>query len=214
MSPWSSTGASREIVSGRKIGTGGFTLIEVMIALVILSLVMVATLSALRTFGNTQTSLDRMVDRVDEMRTVSGFLRDALESAPPGGETGGGLGFGGARDRQQGYFRGRSNELVWKAPVMFGTSYGGTMLLRLVQDQDRLLLQWQRPPASIAAATWDDSPSRVLVEDLQEFEVSYRPRYDAQTRSNWKGPDAPAQISLVIRASERYWPELIVQVQP
>jgi general secretion pathway protein J len=183
----SSSCASREIDPVRHNRSRGFTLIEVMIALVILSLIMVATLSALRTFGNTQTSLDRMVARVDEIRTVSAFL---------------------------GYFRGNSGELVWKAPVIFGTSYGGTMLLRLVQDQDSLVLQWQKPPAPISAARWDDSPSRVLVEDLQEFQVSYRPRYDAETRSKWKGPDAPAQVSLVIKASERYWPELIVQVQP
>jgi general secretion pathway protein J len=210
----SSSCASREIDPVRHNRSRGFTLIEVMIALVILSLIMVATLSALRTFGNTQTSLDRMVARVDEIRTVSAFLRDTLAAAPRGGETGGGLGFGGTSNRQPGYFRGNSGELVWKAPVIFGTSYGGTMLLRLVQDQDSLVLQWQKPPAPISAARWDDSPSRVLVEDLQEFQVSYRPRYDAETRSKWKGPDAPAQVSLVIKASERYWPELIVQVQP
>lgn len=62
----------------------GFTLVEVMVALSILSLLLLATISALRTFGNTQVSVEKLTNRVDEVRTVSGFLRDTLQSAVVG----------------------------------------------------------------------------------------------------------------------------------
>ena len=42
----------------------GFTLVEVMIALVIFSMIMVATISALRAFGNTRLTVERLTGRV------------------------------------------------------------------------------------------------------------------------------------------------------
>ena len=80
---------------GRVRGSAGFTLVEVVVALAILSLVMLATITGLRTLANTQVSLVRMTERVDGMRAVSSFLRDTLESAAVGSSSGGGLAMGG-----------------------------------------------------------------------------------------------------------------------
>ena len=62
----------------------GFTLVEVIVALAILSLVMLATVSGFRTLGNTATTISRMTDRSDELRSVSSFLRDAFENSVTG----------------------------------------------------------------------------------------------------------------------------------
>ena len=56
----------------------GFTLVEVMVSLAILSLVMLVTVSGFRTLGNTATSISAMTGRTDELRSVSMFLRDAF----------------------------------------------------------------------------------------------------------------------------------------
>ena len=63
------------------IGGRGFTLVEVMVALTILSLVMMATVTGLRTLANTQTAIERATHRVDEIRRwqerpASGVLED------------------------------------------------------------------------------------------------------------------------------------------
>ena len=58
----------------------GFTLVEVVVALTILSLIMLATVTGLRTLANTQGTLERVTARIDEVRTVSGFLRDLMEA--------------------------------------------------------------------------------------------------------------------------------------
>ena len=81
-------------VCDQAIGSRGFTLVEVMVALTILSLVMMATVTGLRTLANTQGAIERTTNRVDEIRSVSSFLRDLLESAVVG-EDMGGLSLGG-----------------------------------------------------------------------------------------------------------------------
>ena len=64
----------------------------------IFSLIMLATVSGYRTLGNTASTITRMTDRTDELRSVSAFLREALENSVVGAESGGGdeLTFGGS----------------------------------------------------------------------------------------------------------------------
>ena len=78
--------------------SAGFTLVEVIVALGIFSLIMLATVSGYRTLGNTASTITRMTDRTDELRSVSAFLRDALENSVVGTESGGGdeMTFGGS----------------------------------------------------------------------------------------------------------------------
>jgi general secretion pathway protein J len=173
---------------------------------------MLATVSALRTFGNTQVSLDKMIGRVDEIRSVSSFLRDGLESTVVGSGSGSGLGFGGKK-AVLAYFKGGAREFQWKASMLFGESYGGTFLVRVAQEGGKLVLQWQRPPMPIESATWKGELSRVLVERLQELQISYRGEDDRAWLAVWEGAGSPENIRLNIKADDRYWPELIMTVQ-
>ena len=189
----------------------GFTLIEVMVALSILSLVMLATVTALRTLGNTQGAIERMTDRVDEVRTVSGFLRDILESAVVGSDSGGlTLGGGG---REATYFNYGDDFLEVKSTILFGESYGGTYLVLVAKEGTKLVLRWQQPPASGAPSDWIEAPSRVMVEDLEEFAVAARQEFsEAWSDSNPDG-DPPALLRIQVRSAGRDWPVLILRVQ-
>ena len=191
----------------------GFTLVEVVVALGVLSLILLATVSALRTFANTQVSLDRMIDRVDEVRTVSSFLRDMLDGAVTGENQGGGLTLGGGSS-ELAYFEGDARSLEWKAPALFGELYGGTLLMRLIKDESELKLFWQEPPVNRAKVSWDNKDSRVLLSEVEEFAVEYKPEFDLQWQGGeWDSPGAPALVRLRIKAGGRYWPDLILRVQ-
>jgi len=191
----------------------GFTLVEVVVSLGVLSLILLATVSALRTFANTQVSLDRMMARVDEVRTVSGFLRDLFEGAVPGEKRGGGLSLGGGSS-ELAYFEGTATSVEWKAPVLFGEAYGGTMLLRLAAEGGVLKLYWQAPPPRNMRVNWNDRSSRVLIDKVEQFQVSYRSEFNrAWEDSDWTGEGAPALLRLSIKANGRYWPDLIMGVQ-
>lgn len=193
---------------------GGFTLIEVVVSLAVLSLILLATVSALRTFANTQISLDRMMGRVDEVRTVSGFLRDMFEGSVAGKQKGGGLGLGGSGGSELAYFEGAPQWVEWKAPVLFGEIYGGTQLLRLIKEDGALKLYWQDPPAIRERVDWGGKSSRVLVGAVEEFQLSFKPEFNADwQKDEWRGKGAPALVRLSIKAAGRYWPDLIIQVQ-
>jgi general secretion pathway protein J len=201
----------KESVAKPPAGNRGFTLVEVVVALSILSLLMLAVISALRTFGNTQASLEKLTDRVDQMRTVSGFLRDTLQSAVVGTRASS-LSLGGIPPESS-YFNGDSSSLEWKAPILFGEGYGGTFLVRVGREQDRLVLRWQEPTRDDEDIEWDDTPSRDLLQGVEEFSVSYRAEFGEPWQKQWHEQNSPALVRMGIKAAGRYWPDLILQVQ-
>lgn len=191
----------------------GFTLVEVMVALTILSLVMLATITALRTLANTQTALERLTQRVDEVRTVSSFLRDTLESAVASSGSGsGGLTLGGS-DPGSTFFRVYPQAVEWRSIVLFGESFGGTYLLRVAREADQLVLRWLEPDTISRTPDWAGAPSRVLVDELDELQVSYRRELAGDWQSEWDWEGTPSLLRLQIKASGRYWPELIMGLQ-
>ena len=56
----------------------GFTLVELLVVMTLLSLVMLAMGSALRTTAQTEERIDQRLQRADEMRVANGFLREIL----------------------------------------------------------------------------------------------------------------------------------------
>ena len=194
--------------------TVGFTLIEVVVSLAVLSLILLATVSALRTFANTQVSLDKMMGRVDEVRTVSGFRRDLFEGSVAGKQKGGGLSIGGSGGSELAYFEATPQWVEWQAPVLFGEVYGGAQLLKLIKEEGALKLYWQDPPAQRHKVDWAGKSSRVLVEAVEEFQLSFKPEFNADWHNGeWDSQGAPALVRLSIKAAGRHWPDLILQVQ-
>ena len=180
-------------------------------ALSILSLVLLATVTGLRTLANTQVSLERMTERVDEVRTVSSFLRDTIESAAIGSGGAGGLSLG-TTSRESAYFELTSDALVWKSTILIGESFGGSYLLRLAREDDLLVLRWQEPGVSGQPDDWREAQVRTLADELQEFDISWRKDYRDDWRREWRRGDVAGWVRLQIRAAGRYWPELIMQV--
>lgn len=194
----------------------GFTLVEAVVALALLSLLMTTVLAALRAFGNTQESLEIVAGRTDEVRAVSNFLRESLEATVAGSDGGGALSFGGGAEdgaRELSYFVGAETGFEWKARMVFGETYGGTFLVRVAREEDRLVLLWQRPPKSELLPNWEEAMSRLLVDDLQEFEVAYRGSLASDWQGQWLEEESPELVRVSIRANDRYWPELVMVVQ-
>ncbi len=195
----------------------GFTFVEVMVALAIFSLVMLATVTGFRTLGNTAATIDRMTDRIDEVRSVSAFLRDALENSVVGAISGGGdaLGFGGnsANAAPSAFFRVAEDSLEWRAKILFGEAYGGSHFLRLARRGENLVLQWQDPRGSNQPENWQDAAYREVLDDLEVFEVWTRLDRNAPWLRENTDRELPSHVKLVIKAGGRYWPDLIMPVQ-
>ncbi|MEM1113670.1 MAG: prepilin-type N-terminal cleavage/methylation domain-containing protein [Pseudomonadota bacterium] len=194
----------------------GFTLVEVMVSITVLSMILLATVSALRTFGNTQTSLQSMTHRVDEVRSVSGFLRGAIESTVvPQARTGGlSLGGSGGRGVQRGGLLGNGESLQWKSILMFGESYGGSFLLRVAREDNLLMLRWlDARTLDGPEPDWGGAQGWPLVEGLQEFSVAYRGEPGGGWVDYWAEDDGAVRwVRMSIKSKNRFWPELIMQV--
>ena len=196
--------------AGARCSQIGFTLVEVMVALTILSLVMLVTVTGFRTLGNTQGAITRLTDRVDEIRSVSSFLRDAFEATVVGDDNEGLTLGGGGGGNSSGFFRLQEHAIEWRSALLFGESYGGTLFLRLAPVGNQLVLQWQEPRGRVPG-NWDDSPSRVVIDHLEEFSVAYLRGDEKTWQQDWDGRIAtPAMVRLTMKSAGRYWPDLIM----
>ena len=217
MNPVSLAGPGFRVTSGGGHGSRGFTLVESVVALAVLSLLMTTVLAALRAFGDTQESLERVARRADELRAVSSFLRESLEATVVGSNGGGGgLSFGGGPEgdaRELPYFKGDETGFEWKARLVFGENFGGTFLVRVAREDGGLVLRWLRPPGSAGSVDWENQPARVLVPGLQELQVAYRGPADNEWRPAWEENGSPGLVRLIVKADDRYWPELVMAVQ-
>lgn len=188
----------------------GFTLIEVIVSLAILSLVMLATVTGLRTLAATEGSVDLLVQRNDALRSVSSFIRDAMESAVVGASSSR-LSFGGLPSDKT-VFEVRDGALVWKTVILLGESYGGSYIVRLGQEQGSLVLRWTRDDALRRDFDWNSAPSRTLAKDLQSFAIAYRRVPKEEWREEWDGRGSPRWVRLRIESRQRFWPDIIAEV--
>jgi len=198
-------------MNATSVRSRGFTLVEVMVALTILSLILLATVTALRTLANTQVAVERVTARVDEVRTVSSFLRDSFDSIVIGTDTGG-LTLGGT-DRGTTIFQASPDAVEWQSIVLFGESYGGSYLMRLDKEDDALVLRWLDLPRNRQRLDWASAPSRQVVTGLEELEISYQREVGGPWKKTWDSEGVPSLLSLQLKASGRYWPQLVFRLK-
>lgn len=189
----------------------GFTLVEAVVALSILSLVMLTTVTALRTLANTQIALEGRTQKIDEIRSVSSFLRDLFESAVVGRPSGG-LGLGGGT-RGTTYFRATDTTVELKSTVLFGEGFGGSYFVRVAAEGEALVLRWQEVTPAGAPRNWRAASSRVLTTGLEEFSVAVQEQFGGEWAARVDSDAAPALVRLQVKSQGRYWPDLVMKVQ-
>ncbi len=185
----------------------GFTLVEVIVALTILSLVVLATLTAVHTLGNTQARLKATIDRLDEMRLVSQFLRNSLRQAVP------------ITSPLTGtpYFHGTAGTVHWAAPLQGVEGVAGLQYMRLYRTGDTLNIQFAPYQPDLDEPDWNASRGYPLLDGVEDFELSYRAGQAEGWQSGWGAASGgeesltlPQAITIRVRTRGRYWPDLVV----
>jgi len=183
---------------------GGMTLIEVTVATVIFSMVMLATVTAFRTFAGTYSRLEQETSRTTQMRETERFLRATLKSAL----------------NSPAPFEGKPRMVRWVAPLDRVGGVVGLQQLRLAQRDEQLLL-------SFAPLTESDRPiqwSKVvlpfpLINDLEKIRFFYQlsaggdwsEQSSLSRDASGAGEGLPRAIAIEIVAGGRSWPPVIVQ---
>ena len=85
--------------------------------------------------------------------------------------------------------------------------------MRVAQEGDALVLRWREAFGSHDQLLWGDTESKILVENLEQFEVSYRREFGANWQTEWIAKAVPGTVRMQLKSRGRYWPELILRVQ-
>ena len=186
----------------------GMTLVEVTVASVIFSMIMLAVVTAMRTFGQSYERLQQETSQTAQKREVDRFLRQALRDALP----------------KAGYFDGNARELEWVTPIDRVGSAGGLQHLKLSADGESLMLQFapfDRFGDPQIEPDWGALVESVaLVEDLSQLRVAYRVSPEAEwTNTPETKTDGvpegslPWAVQLQIEVAEEAWPPIIVSFE-
>lgn len=190
----------------------GFTLVELLIVLVLLSLITLALASAMRTAAQTEERVDARLERIDDLRIASDFLRAVLGRVSAQ-KRAGVLEAGSS----QHYFMGGASEVRWVGvmPARFGA--GGRYHFRLhLQENQTLALQYLPWLDSPAQPNWAIAPNVFLATGVSELSLQYEDASDEpiQWGAPWSIVDRiPARIAINVQTERGVWPVLVVPLR-
>jgi len=186
--------------------SAGFTIVEVVIALTILSMIMLALITAMRTLADTQERVQEVTDRTAEMRMVSRFLRSNIGQAVAVSRM-------QKRSLESSYFKGLDKELVWAVPLSAGPTIGGLNIARLSILKGQLVIQFQPFKSPSDEPDWTEIESHVLVSDLKSITLAYRADIDQEWEEGWEWRvNNPGSVRVSIETERKFWPELVISL--
>lgn len=201
------------MTSCARFSTGrGFTLVELLIVLVLMSLITLALASAMRTAAQTEERIDARLERIDDLRIASDFLRAVLGRVSAQKRVGV-LEAGSS----QHYFMGAASEVRWVGvmPARYGA--GGRYHFRLhLQENQTLALQYLPWFDSPAQPDWTLATYASLATGVTELSLQYEDASDepVQWGAPWAVADRmPARIAINVQTEKGTWPELVVPLR-
>lgn len=137
----------------------GFTLLEILLALVLMAMTMVGVWGALRTGARLTRSAEALTERSDRVRAVQAFLRNYLGGAQP-------QAFVPAKDQAARMFTGDPLSLTYVAPMPAQLGDGGLFVqtLKFVRESrsNDYTLQLTYAPLSGDTVSPDSKPETLL----------------------------------------------------
>jgi general secretion pathway protein J len=148
----------------------GFTLLEILFALVLMAFAMVGVWGALRTGAKLTRSADASIQQSDRVRAVQQFLRNYLGGAQP-------QVYVPAQDQSARMFEGAPQKLTWVSAMPAQLGDGGLFVqtLQLVQKKDAPDYQLQLTYSPLSSDTSVPPPAtpEMLLDDVAAGEFEY-----------------------------------------
>lgn len=193
----------------------GFTLLEMLVVMVLLSLLMVGFAGALRTVGQAEERIDRRLAQADDFRVATSFLRSTLgqvsgqkagEANQPGQFS---VQFAGARDA-----------IAWVGVMPARYGVGGRSFFRLavetVASRAALVIRFVPWSDGPGFPDWSKAEARVLAAGVTAFSVRYEDGRPLPTvwQSEWPIADrTPDRVHLQLAIDAREWPALVIPLR-
>lgn len=194
----------------------GFTLLELLVVMSLLSIIMIGLVSALRTMAQTENKLDQRLQRLDEIRVARTFLQHTLSrvSALPIDEP-------GATGKRIVPFAATPDSLSWIGIMPARHGVGGRHFFRLALEDTgagrELILRFAPWGPDIVSPDWRAAESRILVPGVTQLNIqaqglSPQGRNPAEPwpkgwQNGWPIDDTlPEQVRLGVVDAQGDWP--------
>lgn len=193
----------------------GFTLLEVLVVMSLLSLVMLGMGAALRTAAQTGEKVDHRLLQADDVRTATSFIRATLGrislqkvNVPV------------AVGESPYFFVGQPDSIVWIGimPARYGA--GGRYYFKLslgeAEGKRGLVIHFLPWTGVNALPDWTQAENRVLVSGATVLALQYIdtsvdvPRWESAWSST-EGP--PDRVQIALQVAEGAWPALVVPLR-
>lgn len=191
-------------------GAGGFTLLEVLLAMALLAAGLALAFALVRTAGAIGARGEAMAQRNEAIRAAEGFLRQRLVSALPMVHS------RAVDDGQALRFVGDASHMDFVADLPDYLGRGGPHLHRIAfTDDHRLVVSFALVQAGQVFEERSPRPPETLAEGLRSLRFRYRGP-DAEGRlgpwqDEWKPSDRlPLHVAVQAQDGQGDWPELVV----
>lgn len=183
----------------------GFTLLEVLIAVMLSSLVLLVLFSGMNTIQGGWAQSQRLHNELGDIKIVDRFMRGRL----------GDILFLSEEGTMETVFDGKANSISYLAPMMTYVGYPGIYKQTLKMQDGKLIFEWKSYRKESEKNVGDES-KRVLLEDISDLKIDYygsteSGNSDAVWNSSWDIHNGPPRM---IRIQYKYHkddvPEIVV----
>lgn len=195
----------------------GFTLLELLVVMALLSVIMIGLVSALRTMAQTESKIDQRLERLDEIRVARTFLQQTLTrvsslmlDAP------------GATGKRVIPFAATPDSVTWIGILPARPDVGGRHFFRLMiedtPDGRELVLRFSPWKPDTVQPDWSSAESRVLIKGIKQILIQAEGlppegRDSAEPwpkgwQNGWPVADTlPERLRLALTDDQGDWPE-------
>jgi general secretion pathway protein J len=198
------------------VSNKGFTLIEVLVSLTLLGIIFLLLFSSLYTSNKSWIAGEKKIERNDEIRLVSHYLRKQLSQTLP-------MTWINGKDQTL-LFSGNENTLIITSTLPSHRGGGGLNLISLkteqVDDNSNLIIEYQQiqtDEPDFINTEESEKNKTVLISNIDHIEFNYYGSDDTNTspdwHSEWKNKkNLPQLIRLTIQSSlpNAIWPQIDV----
>jgi general secretion pathway protein J len=202
----------------------GFTLLELLVVMSLLSIIMVGLGMALRGMAQTEDRVDKRINRMGEIRVVRHFLQTTL-----GRVSGQATDLPNAPGQQTVPFQATPDSLTWVGILPARPDVGGRHFFRLSMEDGpqgpQLILRYAPWNPDFVLPDWSTTESRVLIKQVQTFAIQAqglppdmndtRKPWPQGWQDGWPVTDAlPERVRLLVSDAQGAWPEWVLPIQP
>jgi general secretion pathway protein J len=193
---------------------GGFTLLELLIALTLLGLITVMLYGGLHFAIRGAESGERRAEISEQVRLIESFIRREVSQIYP-------LVWSSKEGKQRVAFKGRSEALHFAAILPAHRGEGGLYLVSIEavhnQQDYQLIFSYRLARPEIQDFETASQERVVLVDDIERVEFLYYGRQEkedeARWHSRWKDRNnLPQLVRLRLKTVSLVWPDLVIPI--